>query len=162
VSRKHRRKVEPPVDVTLPITPMLDMSFQLLSFFILTFHPMPVEGQLSINLPKIDASEKAEVDPTPPDDKKDEYTLTIISNSSGEVALIGLKGPSVNAENIKNFADLFVQLKNIPKPQQKAEMVAITIEASNDLTYARLIETMDLCKKAGYDSVNLAPTKGGR
>ena len=32
-----RRKEEPPVDVTLPITPMLDMSFQLLSFFVVTF-----------------------------------------------------------------------------------------------------------------------------
>ncbi len=29
----------------MPITPMLDMSFQLLSFFILTFRPMPTEGQ---------------------------------------------------------------------------------------------------------------------
>ena len=49
--------------MTLPITPMLDMSFQLLSFFILTFHPMPTEGQLSINLPKIDAADKPQDDP---------------------------------------------------------------------------------------------------
>ncbi len=41
MARKRKRKDETPVDVTLPITPMLDMSFQLLSFFILTFHPMP-------------------------------------------------------------------------------------------------------------------------
>src|ERR1700712_4974363 len=29
---------------------MLDMAFQLLTFFILTFHPMPSEGQFSMNL----------------------------------------------------------------------------------------------------------------
>ena len=48
-----RRKEEPPVDINVPIVPMLDMSFQLLSFFILTFRPMPQEGQLSINLPNV-------------------------------------------------------------------------------------------------------------
>ena len=162
MSKKRGRKIEPPVDVTLPITPMLDMSFQLLSFFILTFHPMPTEGQLSINLPKIDASAEPEKDPTPPEDKKDEYTVTVISNSSGEVGSISLKGPTVNAENIKNMAELYAQLKNLPKPAGKsaADGIAITVEASNDLMYARLIEVMDLSKKAGYESVNLAATKG--
>ena len=29
---------------------MLDMAFQLLTFFILTYHPMPSEGQFSMNL----------------------------------------------------------------------------------------------------------------
>jgi biopolymer transport protein ExbD len=161
VPRKRKRREETPVDVTLPITPMLDMSFQLLSFFILTFHPMPTEGQLAINLPKIDAADKPQDDPTPPEDKKDEYTVTLIAGSSGEVANISMKGPSADLGNIRNFADLYDQLKKIPKPAGKgAEGVAITIEASNDLIYARLIEVMDLCKKAGYESVNLMPTKG--
>jgi len=150
------------VDVTLPITPMLDMSFQLLSFFILTFHPMPTEGQLSLNLPKIDASEKAEKDPVPPEeDKKDEYVITVISNSSGEVSLLALKGPTGDMGNIKNMAELLDRLQKLPKPQGKAELISIMIEASNDLTYAKLIEVMDLCKRAGYDTVNLMPTKGG-
>ena len=162
MARKHRRHAEPPVDVTLPITPMLDMSFQLLSFFILTFRPMPTEGQLALNLPKVDASEKAETDPTPPiEEQKDQYTITVISNSSGEVALLSLKGPTGDMGNIKHMADLFDRLKNLPRPQNKAELISIMIEASNDLTYAKLIEVTDLCKKAGYDTVNLMPTKGG-
>jgi biopolymer transport protein ExbD len=162
VPRKRQRREERPVDVTLPITPMLDMSFQLLSFFILTFHPMPTEGQLSLNLPKIDASEKAEKDPTEiTDEKKDEYTITVISNSSGEVALLALKGPTGDMGNIKNMPELLDRLQKLPKPQGKAELISIMIEASNDLTYAKLIEVMDLCKKAGYDTVNLMPTKGG-
>ena len=33
----HRGKGDPPVEVTLPITPMLDMSFQLLFYFVMTF-----------------------------------------------------------------------------------------------------------------------------
>ena len=40
------------VEPDLPITPMLDMSFQLLAFFILTFKPAPTEGQIAMTLPK--------------------------------------------------------------------------------------------------------------
>lgn len=158
---RRRRKEEAPIDIAVPITPMLDMSFQLLSFFILTFHPMPTEGQMAINLPKVDATDTPPpMDQLPPEDKKDEYTITVHAGSSGEVALLGLKGPTVNSENIKNFSDLLGQLQAIPKPAGRgAEGVSITIEASNDLNYARLIEIMDLCKKAGYESVNLMPMR---
>jgi biopolymer transport protein ExbD len=160
VGRKRKRKDEAPVDVTLPITPMLDMSFQLLSFFILTFHPMPTEGQLSINLPNINAADKSETPPELPTDQKDEYTVTLIANSSGEIGNISMKGPTGDMGNIRGTLELFDQLKKIPKPAGRgAEGVSITIEASNDLVYGRLIEVMDLCKKAGYDSVNLMPAK---
>ena len=46
-----RKKGTDYVDPDLPITPMLDMSFQLLAFFILTFRPMPTEAQLALALP---------------------------------------------------------------------------------------------------------------
>jgi biopolymer transport protein ExbD len=161
LGRKHRRHAEPPVDVTLPITPMLDMSFQLLSFFILTFKPMPTEGQLAVNLPKVDAAQQVETDPSPPDEtKKDEYIVTLISGASGEVANISMKGPTAEMGNIRNFADLYDQLKKLAKSSPKGpEGISITVEASNDLVYGRLIEVMDMCKKAGYESVNLQPVK---
>jgi biopolymer transport protein ExbD len=155
---RRRRKEETPVDVTLPITPMLDMSFQLLSFFILTFHPMPTEGQLSVSLPKIDAAATPDQSPTPPEDQKDEYTITVISNSTGELtsSSISLKGPATNAESIKNLAQLRDELKKIAaSTKQGAKGVSITLEASNDLMYSGLITIMDLCRQAGFDSVSL-------
>ena len=36
-------------EVELNLASMLDMAFQLLAFFILTFHPSPIEGQLSLH-----------------------------------------------------------------------------------------------------------------
>ncbi len=39
-----------PMEVEVPVTPMLDMAFQLLTFFILTYVPAPTEGQFSMNL----------------------------------------------------------------------------------------------------------------
>ena len=38
------------MEIEIPITPMLDMAFQLLTFFILTYRPAPMEGQFSMNL----------------------------------------------------------------------------------------------------------------
>jgi biopolymer transport protein ExbD len=160
VPRKRKRREESPVDVTLPITPMLDMSFQLLSFFILTFHPMPTEGQLSVSLPKIDAAQQVDTPPDLPDDKKDEYTVTLIASSSGDLASISMTGPTGDMGNFRTTTELYEQLLKIPKPSGRgAEGVSITIQASNDLTYAWLIDVMDRTKKAGYESVNLAPVK---
>lgn len=158
----RKKKNEPPINIAVPIVPMLDMSFQLLSFFIITFKPMPTEGQLSINLPKLDATDQPPpLEPIPPEDKKDEYTVSVYSSSTGELALLGLKGPTGNLENIRSLNELLSEMKKIPKPEGKADKVSITIEAANDLNYARLIEVMDLCKKAGFDSVNLMPMKRG-
>jgi biopolymer transport protein ExbD len=47
--RRHKRKhkVDEP---NVPIAPMLDMAFQLLTFFVLTYHPAPQEGQFVMSL----------------------------------------------------------------------------------------------------------------
>jgi biopolymer transport protein ExbD len=157
VPRKRRRKEEAPVEVNLPITPMLDMSFQLLNFFIFTFHPMPQEGQLSVNLPKVDSAAKPDEVPVDESEQKDEYTITVISNSTGRIASISMKGPAVDLGTVKE-AQLSDQLKSIAKSTKRGPSgVSITLEASPDLVYAQLIYIMDLCKRNGFDSVSLKP-----
>src|SRR5579885_3128870 len=49
--RKHRKHKAKSDKVELNLAAMLDMAFQLLTFFILTFRPAPVEGQLALHLP---------------------------------------------------------------------------------------------------------------
>src|SRR5689334_3262901 len=143
---------------------MLDMSFQLLSFFILTFRPMPTEGQMSVALPKLEVTDQqTQVPPLPEDDKKDEYTISLRASSGGDIALISLRGPAGESPEIRNLNDLLGQLSAITPPAGKGKAgVSITIEADNDLTYAKLIEVMDLCRRAGYESVNLMPTRKER
>lgn len=46
--RKRRRKQ---MAVELNLAAMLDMAFQLLAFFIFSFKPAPIEGQISLKLP---------------------------------------------------------------------------------------------------------------
>ena len=47
----RRRKRRSQSDVELNLAAMLDMAFQLLAFFLLTFRPSPIEGQISLRLP---------------------------------------------------------------------------------------------------------------
>ena len=46
-----RRRRRHQSDVELNLAAMLDMAFQLLTFFILTFRPAPVEGQVLLRMP---------------------------------------------------------------------------------------------------------------
>lgn len=49
--RRRHRKQRDQGSVEMNLAAMLDMAFQLLTFFILTFRPAPMEGQLALNLP---------------------------------------------------------------------------------------------------------------
>src|SRR5260370_34109948 len=88
--KRHKRK-RPPEDVQLNLAAMLDMAFQLLAFFILTFRPAPVEGQINLNLPPPVPIAK------PGDPPKDEVgepgiaaahtlTITIVAAGNGQLA----------------------------------------------------------------------------
>jgi len=63
---KHKRETDPSIGISLPVVPMLDLSFQILFFFIITFNPGKVEGQMAMNLPASgDAAAKKQQDVDP-------------------------------------------------------------------------------------------------
>ena len=49
--KRHVATASAGVALGLIITPMLDMSFQILSFFIMTYHPSALEGHVNGTLP---------------------------------------------------------------------------------------------------------------
>jgi len=53
--RSQAYRPGPPEDVMFPVTPMLDMAFQLLAFFILTFNPS-AETHIDLDLPATPAA----------------------------------------------------------------------------------------------------------
>ncbi len=48
--RRKKRKSRGASEPEVPVAPMLDMAFQLLTFFVLTYRPAPSEGQFVMNL----------------------------------------------------------------------------------------------------------------
>src|SRR5580693_6470401 len=93
--RRHKRKRASQEEVVLNLAAMLDMAFQLLAFFILTFRPAPVEGQINLNLPP-----PVPIAQQKPEDKPDDggvgiaaaHTLTIriVAAGNGQVASISV------------------------------------------------------------------------
>jgi len=144
-----------PLDVTLPITPMLDTSFQLLSFFVLTFHPRPAEGQLAVALPPAAAGVAASDTEWPADPATVEYTITVAPAAGG--VSIGLRGPTGAPADVRSLPDLRDALAALPKPAG----AAIVVEVAADLPYALLIDVLDACRKAGYPAVNIGALRSG-
>ena len=54
--RSRNYRPGPPDEVMFPVTPMLDMAFQLLAFFILTFKSPSAETHLDLDLPATPAA----------------------------------------------------------------------------------------------------------
>src|SRR5689334_5141435 len=59
MTRRHK-SAQAHGKVEVAVTPMLDMTFQLLFFFILNYHPSALEGQMSMALPNDKQEAKAE------------------------------------------------------------------------------------------------------
>jgi biopolymer transport protein ExbD len=71
--RKNIQKSEGP---EIPITPMLDMAFQLLTFFVLTYRPAPSEGQIIMSLLPVQPATSITAD-APSDQPADNLPATL-------------------------------------------------------------------------------------
>jgi len=85
--KKHKRQQTDHVEPDLPITPMLDMSFQLMAFFLLTFRPSPTEGQMALAIPNKDGGGVSIADPLE-DEKAKEVIVTVRAGADGRIAKI--------------------------------------------------------------------------
>ena len=169
MARKH--KAEPSLDVVLPITPMLDMAFQLLTFFILTYHPSALEGHMDLTLPasgEAKAKDVKDVDPTKSDTELElPSQLTVIAKSSPD----GLGGIKKDGLLVQQPAGDFMvpyqedpdkYLKELEKYLRKARQelsnqTDVKIQADSKLKYTYVMRIMDSCTTAGFKNVGFAP-----
>jgi biopolymer transport protein ExbD len=178
------KKTDPGIEVALPIVPMLDMSFQLLFFFIITFNPGKLDGQMTMNLPatgeakakdqsQVQMSDKSDVELEIPSDfvvavKSYESNLTLTVRDSEKVYEVGkIEGldRKTRDDQHKAIEDLMGKLtamlkekleeKKKDNPGKAADNVKI--EANSAMRYSTLVAVMDACLKAGYQQVGFAP-----
>src|SRR5215207_9865105 len=99
-----RHAKQDPSKIVLPITPMLDMSFQLLFFFIVNFNPADLEGAVDMALPSdaetaakkkedVNPMKGAEKDPTPefPSDLTVVVRTQMDGINDGEISAISVR-----------------------------------------------------------------------
>jgi biopolymer transport protein ExbD len=79
--RKKKEREELGVNLGIIITPMLDMAFQVLAFFIMTYHPSALEGHFDIKMlppEKVAAKGKEDTSKDPPTDAPPELTDVLL------------------------------------------------------------------------------------
>ena len=155
----YKRRRDPVLDVELPITPMLDLAFQVLLFFILTYHPSQLEGQLELVLP--DAAEgkaaapvetSPSMEPTEPQ-LPAEVTVVVKTHHDGEsvgsISQITVESPQ-SAKDVER-RDLSTYLRKLrPGLTNQSD---VKVQGESALKTAFLIEIMDECMRAGFKNV---------
>jgi biopolymer transport protein ExbD len=161
MAHRHRDKGDPPVEVTLPITPMLDMSFQLLAFFVMTFHSANAqEGRLDMYLPKggtPQAKKPDQVDLTKDSDadldQQAEVTV-VVTSQRGDVDGLSIR-EKTKSTPVPNLTLLKPALTTL-RGELGEKQTTIKIEADSRLKFERLVKVMDACLGAGFKTVGFA------
>jgi biopolymer transport protein ExbD len=157
----RRRKADEATRVVMPITPMLDMTFQLLFFFILNYHPSALEGQMAMSLP-VDNAENAahkqeDVKTTSEDDQGQlpaDLTVMVKTQNDGinngiisQLTVVGRSG----AKEVKDLADLTAYLKDVKAREQLSNKDDVTIKGDSRLTWKSMMQVVDACRGAGFN-----------
>jgi biopolymer transport protein ExbD len=143
--RKKKRKQE---DVELNITAMLDMAFQLLTFFILTFKPAPVEGQVLLRMPppqpvtNVNAGQKAGSDAsnTNPVQGLNTLIITAIANNNGDIRQLAV-GETTMSNSLGALGQKVGQLLG----DEGSAFDQVIIQVDSRLTYEALMKVIDVC-----------------
>lgn len=128
--RFRRKKEEEPI---LAITPLIDIVFLLLIFFMLTSH-FHVASGVPIRLPKVTQNAY--------DGNSQEITLAI--DREGRVFL---KSEQIDLEELRRKLQVLVD---------KGEIVQLVLQADKEVQHGRVVQVMDLAKSSGISSMVIA------
>ena len=144
--------------VSLPITPMLDMTFQLLFFFITSFNPADQEGQIDMALPASGPG-LGQVNPADaPVEFPGELTVKVRTQhdgiNDGEISALlvrDLEGAETPIEDgLTGLANYLATRRAQTKNRD-----AVKVEADGSLRVRHLAKVLDACRKAGFENVGL-------
>ncbi len=145
--RRKRRKSDGAVELNLAA--MLDMAFQLLTFFILTFKPAPVEGQISLRMPPakpvtpIQNAVQAGSDANNNDPVQglNSLVISVVPNASG-----GISSMAIGEGAIGTLTGLNDRLKAVLS-DQASPFDQVVIQVGSGLRYDALMSVVDVCTR---------------
>ncbi|MBI2803790.1 MAG: biopolymer transporter ExbD [Planctomycetes bacterium] len=181
----HKNPGSPGVQLGLIITPMLDMSFQILAFFIMTYNPSALEGHIPGSLvPPADVAKKSKDNnnsPAPVDPlsiPEDQLNPELDSAVTVKVRAV-VKGQESEGHPVGSVRQMLVQtsldtsaeivseahhdfkdaLKLLDERLKKmtTSKTNLKIAPDGDLRQEYVMVLYDACKNAGYSKVHFVP-----
>lgn len=166
-------------EVAIPITPMLDVAFQLLAFFILTYNPFSLEGQVNLSLPANPFACGDHLEPPPdeglvfqiPDElnvllqtREVGYTITLeegwARTHCGDLTTLRKHLTRLYQDKQAAIADKARNLQGEPAREAfKADQLrrfAIKVQGDSELKWGTVVEVLDSCRQAGFANVRFA------
>ncbi len=155
--RGKRARPGPPEEVMFPVTPMLDMAFQLLAFFVLTFQAPSAETHLDLDLPVIPAAlpsaprgqNRSAPVPRSDADLENDLWVRVEADDLGDLKTIRLGDASLPdiatlSDRLRRYAEI---LGNRP--------LRVRLVADDGLRYEVAAQVMAACSSAGVAAIRL-------
>jgi biopolymer transport protein ExbD len=146
------------------VTPFLDMTFQLLFFFMMNYNPSDLEGQMELNLPdKAESQGDPNPNPTPSGDvdPKFESDVTVVLKTQhggqfeGAISLILVEDKSAQQTPVNDPNALLQYLTKLREGLENKE--SIKLQGDSRLKWSEIVKIMDICRKAEFKDVSFSP-----
>lgn len=156
-TRQTRPRPEPPEEVAFPVTPMLDMAFQLLAFFVLTFQVPSREARLDLYLPAgpvaLPGQGKPATGPAASRAESDLETSLVVRAEAGPGGALKslrlgeapLPDPEALGDSLRRYADLL-----------EGRPLRVVLVADDALRYEVAADLVGTCSTAGAEAIHLA------
>ena len=161
-SRRAGRWQGAPIEVQFPVTPMLDMAFQLMAFFVLTFQAPTAETRLDLYLPTTPAALPGSpggraTEPTARKidlDLENDLVIRARADDLGDLASLTL-----NDSPVPDLAALADRLGRYAKVLGERPL-RVRLVADDRLRYEEAARIVGVCTSAGVASIRLADPGG--
>lgn len=123
--------------VEIPMTPMIDIVFQLLVFFIMTFQIVAQEGDFNIRMPLAAMSEGP-----PPIDKLPPMVVRMQADSQGNLAQISLNQRPLGVSMQRLHDEIRQVIGDDRGPGSLQETAEVELDCDYNLRYEHVIEAI--------------------
>lgn len=126
---RHRRDSGSPDKVVLEMTPMIDVVFQLLTFFIFTFRVVQVEGDFNIRMPAAAAAKSIDTPET------ETIKIRMRAQENGDLASLTLDSKPITPTQGSLFDELHLRIRQKYSDGSGPTATAGTTEAEFECDY---------------------------
>jgi biopolymer transport protein ExbD len=159
VPRARRYRLTSPEEVAFPVVPMLDMAFQLLAFFILTFKAPSAETHLDLDLPATPAALPA----APQGQARSNLSRRVDTDLENDLLvraeaddLGDLKALRLGEATLPDLPTLGQRLRRYTQLLEGRHL-RVRLVADERLRYEPAAQIIATCSAAGVAAIRLAP-----